>query len=155
MKLDIGGIGSIADLLGKVSDKLWPDPLEKAKALERLEQMKQAGEFKLIDAELQMAQMQADINKEEAKHASVFVAGWRPFVGWVCGGAMAYTFAIQPFLTFVLIASGAAFDPAKLPELDGASLATILMGMLGMGGLRTYEKVKGVGVSGKQGMKIR
>jgi hypothetical protein len=84
---------------------------------------------------------QIEINKQEAAHKSMFVAGWRPFVGWTCGVALAYHFVISPMLGFVLVLSGVN---TELPTFDFSQLSTILMGMLGLGGLRSYEKMKGV-----------
>lgn len=82
---------------------------------------------------------QVEVNKIEAAHRTVFVAGWRPFTGWSCAAALCYHFLLQPLLVFILTALGYNFD---LPEFDMSSLMTILLGMLGLGGLRTYEKQK-------------
>lgn len=84
---------------------------------------------------------QIELNKQEAAHKSMFVAGWRPFVGWVCGFALAYHFILSPILTFILTISGVT---QELPTFDFSQLSTILMGMLGLGGLRSYEKMKNV-----------
>jgi hypothetical protein len=84
---------------------------------------------------------QLDINKQEAAHRSIFVAGWRPFVGWVCGVALAYTYIIQPAAMFVLAQTG---HLVTLPQVDMSLMMPVLMGMLGLGGLRTFEKTKGV-----------
>ena len=88
------------------------------------------------------AMAQIEVNKNEATHRNVFVAGWRPFVGWTCGVALAYHFILQPFIVFAVAVSG--FQIPTLPEFDMASLLTVLMGMLGLGGLRTFEKTKGI-----------
>lgn len=88
------------------------------------------------------AMAQVSVNANEAKHRSIFVSGWRPFVGWTCGVAMAYHFVLHPIILFVVGLSGVSI-PA-LPEFDMSSLMTVLMGMLGLGGLRTYEKQKGL-----------
>jgi|TARA_B100001094_G_scaffold182697_1_gene177143 hypothetical protein len=82
---------------------------------------------------------QIEVNKIEAGQTNVFVSGWRPFVGWTCGIALCYHFVLQPFLMFVFFAIG---KPMELPVFDMTTLTTVLMGMLGLGGLRTYEKVK-------------
>ena len=84
---------------------------------------------------------QLEVNKAEAAHKSVFVAGWRPFVGWVCGVALAYHFILAPLLQFSFALAGME---QELPEFDFSQLSTVLMGMLGLGGLRTFEKMKGV-----------
>lgn len=81
-------------------------------------------------------------NREEAKHKSIFVAGWRPCVGWVCAVALAYHFVLAPLITFGIVWSGAEIP--ELPAFDMDSLMTVLLGMLGLGGLRTYEKQKGL-----------
>jgi hypothetical protein len=89
-----------------------------------------------------LAVSQIEVNKAEAASGSVFKGGWRPFIGWVCGSAFAYHFVLQPVIVFVVVAAGVELPP--LPEFDMASLMTVMMGMLGLGGLRTYEKQKGI-----------
>lgn len=84
---------------------------------------------------------QLEVNKAEAAHKSTFVAGWRPFVGWVCGVALAYHFILAPLLQFGFALAGM---DQELPEFEFSQLSTVLMGMLGLGGLRTFEKMKGV-----------
>ena len=71
----------------------------------------------------------------------MFVAGWRPFVGWTCGIALAYHFVLSPILAVVLVLAGI---DTPMPVFEFSQLSTILMGMLGLGGLRSYEKMKGV-----------
>jgi hypothetical protein len=90
----------------------------------------------------ELAKGQLEINKEEAKHRSIFVSGWRPSVGWVCSIAMAYHFVLQPLIIFGVTVAGVAIP--ELPKFDMNSLMTVLMGMLGLGGLRTFEKTKGL-----------
>ena len=84
---------------------------------------------------------QIELNKAEAQHASIFVAGWRPCVGWICAIALGYHFILSPILATILTLSGYTIT---LPEFEFGQLSTILMGMLGLGGLRTFEKMKGV-----------
>ena len=84
---------------------------------------------------------QIEVNKAEAAHKSIFVAGWRPFVGWVCGVALSYHFILAPLLQFGFAVGG--IDQA-LPEFDFSQLSTVLMVMLVLGVLRTFEKMKGV-----------
>ena len=76
---------------------------------------------------------------------SVFVAGWRPFVGWVCGIAFAYSFIIQPAAQSIAVLLHSSFDVSKLPNLNGSDLSTILFGMLGLGAMRSYDKANGTG----------
>ena len=82
---------------------------------------------------------QIELNKVEASHENVFVAGWRPFIGWACGVALVYHFLIEPIIQYILIINGSNF---ATPEFDFSQLSTIVMAMLGMSGLRTFEKVK-------------
>ena len=88
------------------------------------------------------AMAQVEVNKAEAQHKSIFVAGWRPFIGWSCGFAMAYHFILAPLILFGVGIYGAEIP--ELPAFDMDSLMTVLLGMLGLGGLRTYEKQKGL-----------
>jgi hypothetical protein len=101
---------------------------------------KEAAESQMIVAMSGLVQGQLDINKEEAKHPSIFVAGWRPFIGWVCGISLAYNFIAQPMLLWLAWVIPEGADMANAPKLDVGDLMTILLGMLGLGGLRTYEK---------------
>ena len=85
---------------------------------------------------------QIEVNKAEASSGSVFKGGWRPFIGWVCGAAFAYHFVIQPFILFGVAVAGVSIP--ELPTFDMGSLMTVMMGMLGLGGLRSYEKKQGL-----------
>lgn len=88
----------------------------------------------------ELAKGQLEINKAEAASGSIFKGGWRPFIGWVCGFAFAYHFILQPILIFGVTAAGVQLPP--LPEFDMSQLMPVLLGMLGLGGLRTVEKIK-------------
>ena len=90
----------------------------------------------------ELAKGQLEINKAEAASSSLFKGGWRPFIGWTCGAAFAYHFVLQPFLLFAIAVFGV--DIPALPQFDMSTLMTVLMGMLGLGSLRTYEKKTGV-----------
>jgi hypothetical protein len=95
-----------------------------------------------IKTEIQRANLaQIDVNKVEAQHRSIFVAGWRPFIGWICAVAMAYHFILQPIIIFALSANGVDYN---LPEFDMGSLMTVVLGILGLGGMRSFEKYKGI-----------
>jgi len=128
----------IASLIGPVSgilDKVIPDSDMKAKLAHEIATMS--------DNHAQQALLaQLEINKAEAASGSLFKGGWRPFIGWTSGVAFAYHFVLQPLLVFVLTASGV--DLPELPEFDMSTLLTVLGGMLGIGGLRSYEKTKGL-----------
>jgi len=85
---------------------------------------------------------QVSLNQTEAASKSIFVSGWRPFIGWICGFGLAYAFILSPLMKFAVVL--AMETPPDFPVLDISELMPILLGMLGLGGLRTYEKVKGV-----------
>lgn len=84
----------------------------------------------------QILELQTKINEVEAQHRSMFVAGWRPFIGWICGIAFGYHFIAFPIIRTI-------YPEVEFPQLDSEPLFTVLMGMLGLGGLRTFEKLKG------------
>jgi hypothetical protein len=128
--------GPVSTLIGELIDRLFPN--KDAQAKERAELMLQAQQI-----DLQLAQAQNAVNQAEATSTSIFVAGWRPFIGWTCGVAFAYKFVVQPFLIFLLIACDSKFDYHALPVLDWSDMGTVLMGILGLGGMRTVEKIKG------------
>ncbi len=124
-------IGPVTSLL----DKFIPDADEKARIAHELATM---GEKHAQ----QLALAQIEVNKAEAASGSVFKGGWRPAVGWVCASAFAYHFVLQPILLFVVALTGTQLP--TLPEFDMSTLLPVLGGMLGIGGLRTYEKQKGL-----------
>jgi hypothetical protein len=124
-------IGPVTGLL----DKFIGDKDQKAKLAYELSTMAERHAQELAVAQI-------DVNKAEAASGSLFKGGWRPFIGWVCGGAFAYHFVLQPVIVFSVLTAGVELPP--LPEFDMASLMTVMMGMLGLGGLRTYEKQKGI-----------
>jgi hypothetical protein len=127
-------VSALLDIGGKLIDRLWPDPTQKAAAALELLKLQQSGELAAITGQM-------EINKAEAASGSVFVAGWRPFIGWVCGSGLAYDFILRPFLTF---AAELFHSSAVAPTLDLTQLVPLLIGMLGLGAMRTAEKIQGV-----------
>ena len=126
-------IGPVTGLL----DKFIEDKDQKAKLAHEIATMAEKHAH-------ESAMAQVEVNKAEAGHRSIFVAGWRPFIGWTCGVALAYHFVLHPIIIFAMMTFPALPVPADaLPEFDMESLMTVLLGMLGLGGLRTFEKVKG------------
>lgn len=85
---------------------------------------------------------QLEVNKAEAQHRSIFVAGWRPFIGWTCGIALMAHFVLFPATDFIVAYLG--YNVPPMPAFDMDSLMTVLLGMLGLGGMRSFEKLKGV-----------
>ena len=137
--MDITGIGAIFDFGSKVIDKIFPDKSEADRAKLRLIELQQAGEFKEIEANLELSRQQTAVNVAEAQSPDNFRAGWRPFVGWVCGFGLGYAAIFRPIIIGLARIQYPEFD---LPEAGGETLTTILLGMLGLGGMRTFEKVK-------------
>lgn len=119
------------DLGGKLIDKFFPDKAQADAAKLQLLQMQQAGELTLVTA-------QTDVNKVEAASTSTFVAGWRPYVGWVCGTALAYAALLDPLMRFVAQV-GFAYK-GTFPVIDTSLMLQVLLGMLGMGALRSWDK---------------
>lgn len=126
----------IFDLISPVVEKVLsfiPNPVEREKV--RAEQM-----ATLLQILAQSDLAQSDINKVEAANSSLFVSGWRPAVGWTCAFGVAWSFVLQPFADWVL----SIIKPGIItPVLDSSQLMTLLLGMLGMGAMRSYDKVKG------------
>ena len=114
----------IGNIISKVADNIDRFTLDKQEKAELIVEINKA---------------QLEVNKVEAGHTSMFVAGWRPFTGWVCSFALLYHFILQPLLTFVLYTFG---NEIVLPTFDMGTLTTVLLGMLGLGGMRSFEKVK-------------
>jgi len=115
---------AVADLAGTVINKIWPDKSEIEK--------------QQLAAAVMMIQSQLDINKVEAAHPSIFVSGWRPAIGWVCGAGCAWNWVLLPVSKVLLPMAGyvVAVSPADLSEM-----MPLLFGLLGLGGLRTVEKL--------------
>lgn len=127
-------------IVDKVFDRVWPDPAKKAEAQLAVMKLAQDGAFKQIEVDLQLAMGQIEINKVEAAGEGLFKAGWRPFIGWVCGSALAYEFIVRPLLCWAV--ANWVNTPTLPPELPMGDLMTLLFGMLGLGAYRTYEKTK-------------
>lgn len=123
-----------------VIDKVLPDPQQAAEAKMRALEMAQKGELATLDADVRMALGQMEINKVEAQ-TDLFRGGWRPATGWCCVAGLLYQFILQPVLPWVVALFGTEVPP--LPSIDNETLMVLLTGMLGLGGLRTFERVKG------------
>jgi len=127
MTMDITGLGAVSNLANTVIDKIWPDKTE--------------AEKQQLAAAVVVVQGQLDINKEEAKSPSIFVSGARPFIMWVCGFGCMWNWLLLPIakVVFVLMGIAVQVSPADLSEM-----MPLLLGMLGLGGFRTLEKLNGV-----------
>ena len=125
--MDITGLGAVSDLASSVINKIWPDKTE--------------AEKQQLAAAVMVVQGQLDINKAEASNPSVFVSGWRPFIGWVCGSACAWNWIGIPVANMLMTIFN---HPLDISPADLTEMMPILLGMLGLGGLRTIEKINGV-----------
>lgn len=127
-------VTALLPALGTLVDRLIPDraAAEKAKA---------EMEMQLVNAANEAAMAQVEVNKIEASHSSVFVAGWRPSIGWVCAAGLAWAFVVAPVASWALIMLGIR---AELPAIQFDHLFELVLAMLGIGGLRTFEKLRGV-----------
>lgn len=130
-------IAATSKLLNGILQRILPEKVSEETALRLNQELTLA----IMNNELQPILAQLNVNAKEAEHDSIFVAGWRPFVGWVCGTAFAYTFIIQPMAVFITVTMTWSTPP--LPTLDMMPMLTVLGGMLGLGAMRSYEKVKG------------
>lgn len=129
---------AILTLGNTVLDRILPDKTANDAAKAQLLSLQVSGELASNIA-------QAQIDQTEAANSSLFVAGWRPFVGWACGGAFVYAFIVQPLLQFTLVAFHSTFDITKLPSLNLTEMMPVLIGMLGLGAMRSFDKAQGTG----------
>ena len=133
--MSLDPVTALLDVGGKLIDKLFPDPAQRAAANYELLKLHQQGELAILAQQVDLAKTQTDTNTEEAKSSNWWVAGWRPYIGWVCGTGLGYQLLVYPILV--------GFVPSVVP-LDTGTLLTLLLGMLGLGGMRSFEKSKGV-----------
>jgi hypothetical protein len=128
--------GIIGPILGPLVEKI-PDPNERRR-------LQAAAEAQLLTSVTSLVEGQIRINEKEAQHGSIFVAGARPFILWVCGVALAYNFIVYPLLLWIAFIVPGGSDLATAPKLDTEDLYTVLLGMLGLGTMRSFEKRHGV-----------
>jgi hypothetical protein len=141
MSFDLTGLGSLFDFGSKVIDKLFPDPQKAQEAKIELFKLQQNGELAQLAAETDLAKGQLEVNVEEAKSANLFVSGWRPACGWVGGLGLAYAAIIEPMARF-LAQVGFGYV-GVFPVIDTTITMQILFGLLGLGAMRSFDKVKG------------
>lgn len=133
--------GSITDGVAKIISLFKVDPNLAAQHAADLEKINADLQTQILNGVSQMSVAQNDVNKVEAANPKIFIAGWRPFIGWVCGSGLATTFIVAPLATFIAALFGKTI---VFPQLDMGTLLTCLLGMLGLGGMRTFEKISGV-----------
>lgn len=129
-------VTALLNIGSTIIDRLIPDRTAAAAAKVQLVQAELAGE-------LQAAHDQLNVDSVEAASNSTFVAGWRPFVGWCCGAALAWSYIVQPSIVAIAVIAKVNFDPTKLPHLDMATMLGLLGSMLGMGVMRSVDKAMG------------
>jgi len=127
-------VTALLPALGTLIDRLIPDRAAAERAKAEMEQQ-------LVTAANQAALAQVKVNEVEAAHSSVFVAGWRPSIGWVCAAGLAWAFVLAPVTSWALMVLGIK---AELPAIQFDHLFELVLAMLGIGGLRTFEKMRGV-----------
>lgn len=139
--MSLDPITALLDIGRTALDKFVANPQAKAEALFKLQELAAKQDSEQLQAQVQLIIAQTEINKIEASSSDRFVSGWRPFVGWVCGTALAYQFIAEPLLRFiaqVVFKYGGTFPVLQLGELN-----TILIGLLGLGAMRSFDKSKG------------
>lgn len=131
---------ALIPVIGTVLEKVLPDPQASAEAKIKLMELAQKGELAVLDAETKLALGQLEVNKVEAG-TDMFRGGWRPATGWACVFGLVYQFLLQPVLPWLVAVCGGSVPP--LPPIDNETLMVLLTGMMGLGGLRTFERIKG------------
>ena len=135
-------IGALLPVVGKVLDRVIPDKAAAETAKMEMQRLYVEGDMRALEADVSLALGQMEVNKAEAAHSSIFVAGWRPAVGWVCVAGIGWQFFARPIAGWITVLIDATLPMP--PPLDMGDLMTLLGGMLGIGGFRTYEKLRGV-----------
>lgn len=138
--------GSVTDGVAKIISLFKVDPNLALAHQADLEKIQADMQNKLVDAVQAMSAAQNAVNAAEAASPKLFIAGWRPFIGWVCGAGLSFQFIVGPLVTWI---AALAKHAVAFPQLDMGTLLTLLLGMLGLGGMRTFEKVSGVNDVGK------
>jgi hypothetical protein len=133
-------IAAILPVIGQVLDRILPDKKAAEAAKQELARQYFEGDLEALRLDVELAKGQLAVNQQEAQHSSVFVAGWRPGLGWLSVCGLGWSFIAQPLLAWVATING--IEPP--PRLDTGDLMTLTLGMLGLGGMRSYERLRGV-----------
>lgn len=146
--MNLNPLAPVFELGQSIIERIWPDANKRAEEMTKLEALRQEGNLEKLKAHVQLLTSQMEINKTEASHPSVFVAGWRPFIGWVGGSALAYAGIIHPLLvwcwTLCQSVGWLPMDTPPPPYVTSGLLGTIVTGMLGIGTMRSFDKSKQV-----------
>lgn len=153
--MSLDPISALLDLGAAAIKRIWPDPAQQAEEQRKLAEVAQRGDLAELNAHVQLMLGQIDINREEAKSGSLFVAGWRPWIGWVSGVALAIAYVPKALMLTVMWSYAAyttlhGWNPGEalpvlpdFPDLGITDLIGLLGAMLGVGGLRSYDKRNG------------
>lgn len=136
--MSLDPISAGIDFASLLVKRIWPDQEKQNEFEQKMAEMQISGELQRMIGEFDIAKHQLEVNKEEAKNEKIFVSGWRPFIGWVCGFAFAYHFILQPLLIFIFSYRGII---VSLPTFNMDALTTVMYGMLGLGIYRSAEKI--------------
>ena len=131
-------------VIGKVLDRILPDTVEADKVKLELTKMAMEGELKELDHGFELAKANLLVNQKEAEHSDIFVSGWRPAVGWCCTLAFGWSFIARDLVILLATLAGSPLDPELLPRPDLTEMLPILIGMLGLGGMRSVERINRV-----------
>ena len=136
--MSLDPITALLNVGESVIERIWPDATKRAEEVRKLKEIEQRGDLAELDAHVKSLVGQLEINKIEANHKSIFVAGWRPFCGWVGGIGLAYISIIEPLARFIAVV---AFEySGKFPEINTDITLQVLLGMLGLGVMRSADK---------------
>ncbi len=157
--MSIVGIDSFFDFGKSVIERIWPDANKRAEEMRKLEELRKSGDIEQLKLHVQLLLGQMEVNKTEAAHPALFVAGWRPAIGWTCAISLfcAYVpktlvitivWAIQAFMVIKNAPDITAATMPVFPDLGLSEILGLLGGMLGIGVMRSYDKTKGVDTKG-------
>jgi hypothetical protein len=128
------------DFVGKVIDKIFPDKTQAEQAKLKMFELQQQGALQQVQNDFNLSMEQIKVNAIEAASASRFVAGWRPFIGWICGFSLGYNYMFFPFYSYTVKLFYPGAPP--MPVLDNGELISLLMAILGLGVMRSFDKGK-------------
>ena len=134
-------VSAIFDLGKSAIERIWPDPIKRAEEMRKLEELKQSGDMAQLDAHVRITLAQIEVNKVSASHKSIFVSGARPAVIWSGVFSMSWAGIFHPLLTWIWAFSEMPGDPP--PLIESTALSAIVTGLLGVGGMRSFDKSKG------------
>ena len=134
-------VSAIFDLGKSAIERVWPDPIRRAEEMRKLEELRAAGDAQALNAHVQLMLAQIKVNEESAKSKSLFVAGARPFVIWMGAFSMGWTGIIHPLLTWIWVFCEMPGEPP--PVIESVALGGIMSGLLGVSGMRSYDKKQG------------